>query len=462
MVGSMGLVWVLWIAVWWCPGFTSSMCEDHQHNRETQHGKLLYILLDGFRWNYLEEQDSSALPGFTKFLQGGGRAKFTNPLFPTLSYPTWTTLSTGQYAETHGIVGNYFYDPQTEEVFSLFDKESTGKQKWWTSEPIWTTAEKAGLRTAQFLWSRCDVPFDGILTHFCEPFVKIPGKEIFRKNIQRALEKFDEGFDFVQVYTEHTDNMGHNTGPDSEDTHQAVRDLDDVLTFLMNELEARDLADEVNIVIVSDHGMAYTAPGAIQRHELDDYLDPSLVDNIADKGAFVNIKVPAEHIPQVYEQVSKIPGVTAYKHSDIPERFHYKNNKYIHDIILLADQGHFIMASKSEKQLPLRNNYVYIGAHGYDPDLQDMKGIFFAKGPAFKCGWTIDPIHIVDIYQVLSHVLGVAPQPHNGTWERVREIFTSDGSHTLYTAPSHTSPLQISFLLSSVVLIMFCVTYYKR
>ncbi|KAK8725462.1 hypothetical protein OTU49_010872, partial [Cherax quadricarinatus] len=245
-----------------------------------------------FRWNYLEEQDSSALPGFTKFLQGGGRAKFTNPLFPTLSYPTWTTLSTGQYAETHGIVGNYFYDPQTEEVFSLFDKESTGKQK-------------------------------------------------------------------------------------------------------------------------------------------------------------------------VYEQVSKIPGVTAYKHSDIPERFHYKNNKYIHDIILLADQGHFIMASKSEKQLPLRNNYVYIGAHGYDPDLQDMKGIFFAKGPAFKCGWTIDPIHIVDIYQVLSHVLGVAPQPHNGTWERVREIFTSDGSHTLYTAPSHTSPLQISFLLSSVVLIMFCVTYYK-
>ena len=31
----------------------------------------------------------------------------------------------------------------------------------------------------------------------------------------------------------------------------------------------------------------------------------------------------------------------------------------------------------------------------------------------------IDPIHVVDVYQVLAHVLHVAPRPHNGTWEHV-------------------------------------------
>lgn len=71
--------------------------------------------------------------------------------------------------------------------------------QWWTSEPIWTTAERAGLRTAQFLWARCDVPVNGITTQFCERFEKIPGKAIFEKNIKRALQKFDEGFQFVQV-----------------------------------------------------------------------------------------------------------------------------------------------------------------------------------------------------------------------------------------------------------------------
>lgn len=39
------------------------------------------------------------------------------------------------------------------------------------------------------------------------------------------------------------------------------------------------------------------------------------------------------------------------------------------------------MASHSDKQLPARSDFVYYGAHGYDPDVQDMKGIFFAKGP---------------------------------------------------------------------------------
>lgn len=55
----------------------------------------------------------------------------------------------------------------------------------------------------------------------------------------------------------------------------------------------------VNIVIVSDHGMTYTAPGAIVRHEIDDFLNTSLVENIADKGAFMNIKVPPENVEEV-------------------------------------------------------------------------------------------------------------------------------------------------------------------
>ncbi|XP_071537942.1 glycerophosphocholine cholinephosphodiesterase ENPP6-like [Panulirus ornatus] len=458
MVKGFNLMWVAWVVVC-CIFLGFPTCDGSQTGPPTQgHGKLLYILMDGFKWDYVDQEDASVLPAFTKFLQDGGRARWTNPLFPSLSYPTWTTLATGQYAETHGIVGNYFYDPETGDVFSLFDDASTGKEKWWTSEPIWTTAEKAGLRTAQYLWARCDVPIQGIVTEYCEHFVKIPGKAIFEENIMKALDKFDEGFDFVQVYTEHADNTGHNTGPNSTAIRQAVKDLDDVLMTLMDELEKRNLEDEVNIVIVSDHGMTYTAPGAIVRHEIDDFLDTDLVENIADKGAFMNIKIPSENVEKVFEQVSEIPGVTAYKHYDIPEQFHFKNNKYIHDIILLADEGHFIMASNSSKQLPPRNDFVYIGAHGYNPNIQDMKGIFFAKGPAFKCGWTVDPIHVVDIYQVLTHVLHLTPQTHNGTWNRVENIFKVDGDDTCYShAPNVQNPA--TGLLTAVFLLILSLTY---
>lgn len=440
------LLALVWAGMW---GLVLATPVNNAHGRNPANppgSKLLYIMLDGFRWDYVDLQSAAVLPGFTKFLKEGVRARWTHPLFPSLSYPTWTSLVTGQYAENHGVVGNYFYDSNTKEEFSLFDVDSTGKQKWWTSEPIWTTAERAGLRTAQFLWARCDVPVNGITTQFCERFEKIPGKAIFEKNIKRALQKFDEGFQFVQVYTEHTDNTGHNFGPDSEEVLQAVRDLDDVLRMLMEELEKRGMTDHVNIVIVSDHGMTDTAPGNIRRHEIDDYLDPKLVENIADKGALMNIKIPQENVDKVYASLMKMTGVNVYKHNDIPEKYHFKNNKYVHEIVVSAEKGNFVMASHSDKQLPARSDFVYYGAHGYDPDVQDMKGIFFAKGPAFQKGKIIEPIHVVDVYQVLTHVLGLTPQPHNGTWNHVQDAFvqstpaTHDGHvHMNSSSPDHAA-----------------------
>ncbi|KAK3852388.1 hypothetical protein Pcinc_041023 [Petrolisthes cinctipes] len=423
-----------WVQLCLCVSLclVSASPDHHHHNMQKasrgmrdQDNKqqLLYILLDGFRWDYLDKVPVSELPGFTKLLKEGGRARWTNPLFPSLSYPTWTTLATGLHAEYHGIVGNYFYDPVDKDIFSLFDTDATGKSKWWTAEPLWTTAEKAGLKTAQYLWSRCDVPFDGVTTHFCEYFVKIPGKDIFMQNIGRGLNKLSEGYDLVQVYTEHADNTGHTYGPDAPNILQMVKDLDDVIHYLLTQLQERELTDKVNIVIVSDHGMTSTASEDVNMIELDDYLDSSLVEHIADAGAFMNIKVPQQNVDKVYEQVSQMPSVNAYRREDVPERFHYSNNKYIHEIILQADMGTFIMGSRSGKQLPPRYPSVSLGGHGYNPDYQNMKGIFFAKGPAFNCEWLLEPIHVVDVYQVLTHVLGITPQPHNGTWSRVEPAF---------------------------------------
>lgn len=56
----------------------------------------------------------------------------------------------------------------------------------------------------------------------------------------------------------------------------------------------------VNIVIVSDHGMVTTAPGTVTRVEIDDYLPKGdLVENIADMGAYINIKVKPGNLDEV-------------------------------------------------------------------------------------------------------------------------------------------------------------------
>lgn len=64
-----------------------------------------------------------------------------------------------------------------------------------------------------------------------------------------------------------------------------------------------------------------------------------------------------------------------------------------------------------------------MGLAGYDPDQDDMKGIFMAKGPDFKSDGGVYPgIELVDVYQIFTKLLNIPAQPHNGTWDHVRDM----------------------------------------
>ena len=64
--------------------------------RTTSGSRLLLILLDGFRWDYLE-QDGHMLPGFQSILLQGVQAEYMLPVYPTLSYPNYYSIMTGQF-----------------------------------------------------------------------------------------------------------------------------------------------------------------------------------------------------------------------------------------------------------------------------------------------------------------------------------------------------------------------------
>ena len=59
------------------------------------------------------------------------------------------------------------------------------------------------------------------------------------------------------------------------------------------------------------------------------------------------------------------------------------------------------------------------GEHGYDNAYMSMKAIFMARGPDFKQGYhTSRPISNLDIYPLISHILGINPAPNNGSLDR--------------------------------------------
>lgn len=59
------------------------------------------------------------------------------------------------------------------------------------------------------------------------------------------------------------------------------------------------------------------------------------------------------------------------------------------------------------------------GMHGYDNADSDMRAIFLASGPGLKKNFVSPPFYNVELYQLMCNILGVNPNPHNGTWSKV-------------------------------------------
>ncbi|XP_054549903.1 ectonucleotide pyrophosphatase/phosphodiesterase family member 7-like [Talpa occidentalis] len=59
--------------------------------------------------------------------------------------------------------------------------------------------------------------------------------------------------------------------------------------------------------------------------------------------------------------------------------------------------------------------YIDRGDHGFDNNFMDMKTIFRAFGPDFKKGYLAEPFDSIHIYPLMCRLLGVTPEPHNGS-----------------------------------------------
>lgn len=88
------------------------------------------------------------------------------------------------------------------------------------------------------------------------------------------------------IYFELTDTFGHNYGPLSKEVMDVVRDLDPVISYLMNSLTIQGLND-VNLMIFSDHGMTGVSPDRVIK--LYEALEPEEYDVIMGSFALSSI-----------------------------------------------------------------------------------------------------------------------------------------------------------------------------
>ncbi|KAF3693492.1 Ectonucleotide pyrophosphatase/phosphodiesterase family member 6 [Channa argus] len=389
---------------------------------------LLVFLIDGFRYDYMD--DLQALPGFRELVGNGVKVDYMTPDFPSLSYPNYYTLMTGRHCDVHQMTGNYMWDESSKKEFLIGSNPDSRLPLWWNgSEPLWVTMEKLGKKVFMYYWPGCEVEILGVHPTFCEEYVYNPSEKNLTDSIVNALQVLRSGqADMAAIYYEKIDVEGHHFGPDSHHVRRAVEQLDLAMQTLNSIIKERNMVNQLNIMLFSDHGMT-KIQWMEKVIELDKYINMSDIFKMMDRGSVVSLWPRDNKYHEVYDTLSQVPNMLVYARQNVPERFHYKGGKFVSPLTLVAEPGWFIIQNKA--RLPYWKNDSgessawQNGWHGYDNELLDMRGFFLATGPDFKRNVLAAPIRSVDIYNLMCWTLGVEPLPNNGTWSRVEYLLNS-------------------------------------
>lgn len=360
------------------------------------------ISLDGFRWDYVERFNPPHLSGF---IENGVKAESLIPSFPSKTFPNHYTIATGMYPDKHGILGNLFYSHAKDVTYSIGNRERVEDGTFYGGSPIWVQADKAAMVSASYFFVGSEANIQGIRPRYYHRFDgKIKNEVRVAEVLNWLALPVKERPHMITLYFSDMDDVGHSLGPNNDaELKEALFNLDGHLGDLFKGVEATGLP--LNIIIVSDHGMAELSTSNFIPIEA---IENDSLFSVINNGAIVNIHPKKDHQIDTILQFLKPKenNFKVYATSDTPGFEYSPKNKDWGAVQIIPDVGYYFTSSQNIADRK-KNPNTTIGVHGYDPKYKDMHGIFYANGPAFKKGYVAPSVKNIHIYPLMCRILGL-------------------------------------------------------
>lgn len=372
--------------------FTFLLLTTFSHSQTNKDAYVVLVSMDGFRWDYGKQFN---LPNLKQISREGVHAKSMKPSYPTKTFPNHYTIVTGLYPDHHGIINNVFYDASLNESFSL-SSNAKNDSRFYGGNPIWNLAEEQGVKTASFFWPGSDIDKRNP-SYFKNYNGKIPyGARI--DTVMKWLQLPEKQRPhLVTLYFDEPDHSGHNFGPNSPETRKAVIKMDSIMGELSRKLDQLPNGKQINLIIVSDHGMANISND--KKVAVLDYVKPEWLGYKDVINPIMSLQAKAGFQDSIYNALKKVPHIKFWKSTEVPKRLHYGTNARVHDFVIEAEKGYSLVSKES--------THIKGGTHGYDNNEKDMHAIFYAKGPAFKVDKTVKTFPNISVYPLIAHILGL-------------------------------------------------------
>jgi predicted AlkP superfamily pyrophosphatase or phosphodiesterase len=412
-----------------------------------QDAHVILISIDGLRPEFYKDP-SWNMVHLRQAMQEGVYADGVDGVFPTVTYPSHTTMITGVKPLKHGV---YYNTPSEPEGV-------TGKWIWQYSNikvpTIFSLAKDKGLKTASVFWP---VSVGSPATYNIPEYWYLPKEKgqdrtmgkalqenaqpagLYEELEQHATGKLEEldfngdylGIDenlarmscylirqykpsFLAVHLVTVDHFEHEQGRDGDKVRAAVAGVDRAVKSIREAVAKAGIQDKTTIIVTGDHGFvdihSSLSPNVLLAKA--GLYDPQKPGNWkayfhpSGGGAFLQLK--DKNDTQTKEKVLQLL-------KNLPPQqqktFIVKSREELDAIGadptaafgLAAQQGYtfgatatgdFIRASKG-------------GTHGFYPDFKEIQTGFVAFGNGIKKGVVIPQMGLVDIAPLISKLLNL-------------------------------------------------------
>lgn len=421
----------------------SAQDEPERGARAKAKGRVLLISIDALRPEAYRD-DRYDMPNLRKLGARGVQAKHVVGIFPTLTYPSHTTIATGTRSARHGIFSNTIFDPKD------------GGKRWFfeathiRSTTLWDAAHKGGLKTAAVRWpvtvgatidwnlteifdkEKTNDPWDimrrtstpGLFDELW-PAVKGRGEPALDESIAASSAAIIEKHkpELMMIHLLQADGAQHHNGRDHEEVVAAYNRLDGHLGTIFRALEVAGVASSTNIIVTGDHGMldVHTAvkPNALLKEagllsvdEKGRFTEWSACSGTGGASAAVYVRDPSDKaLVEKVVSLFKSAAASRYKGMfNVLDREALDREEAFPGAVcaLEGEPGYTMETGATGGVLGVAH---VKGNHGYHPSREEVQTGLVMAGPGIARGRVITQFRQLDIAPLAAHLMGIEMGP---------------------------------------------------
>jgi predicted AlkP superfamily pyrophosphatase or phosphodiesterase len=403
---------------------------------------VILISIDGFRPDFYRES-SWPTPTIQFLAENGVSADLVRGVYPSVTYPSHTTIITGAYPAQHGIYYNSPFEPEG----------YTGKWYWYEkdikTDNLWRAVDRKGLVSANLFWPvSVGVPADYSIPEFWDPgnydgfydFIKkhdVPEDLIEQVELNATgvlnASTFNGDYlnreartaymaaylienympNFLAVHLIGTDHFQHEEGRDGLKVRQSLVAVDYAVNEIMEACDRAGILEQTAFIVTGDHGFVNINTVISPNRWL---VDAGLMEDQPDRGdwkatfhttgasAFLYLRDPEDlkTLERVEKILEELPSSTR-KLFTVLDRTALENIGASPEAALALDpiQGVNFTAKVLEKDIAAADG----GTHGYRMMFPDIHTGFIGYGAGFRSNVQTKIIGLEDIAPIISALL---------------------------------------------------------